>query len=108
VTGKAADERAGAGLRVVSARKRTDGVHWDWFPYRQSSDVLTRAELPPLDGNYQRLSGDNEWTAVSYAFELRQPIADLEILCELRADRGAAWFDLESLTLVRTGPSLER
>ena len=108
VLGIRRDERAGAGLRVISQRKRTDGVHWDWFPFRESSNPLTRAELPPLDRNHRRLLGDNDWTELSYAFELRQPIADLEILCELRAQQGAAWFEIQSLKLVRTGPASDR
>jgi hypothetical protein len=108
VVGARRDERAGAGLRVISQRKITDGVHWDWFPFRQSSNPLSRAELPPLDGNHERLRGDNDWTEVSYAFELRQPIADLEVLCELRAQKGIAQFDVHSLRLVRIGPASER
>ena len=34
-------------------------------------------------------------------FDLRQPAADLEISCELRADQGEAWFDLDSLKIIR-------
>ena len=108
VVSEHADERPGAGLRVISQRKITEGVHWDWFPFRQSRNYLTRSELPPVDDNYNRLEGDHDWTEVSYEFELRQPIADLEILCELRARKGAAWFDPQSLKLTRTGSVAER
>jgi hypothetical protein len=93
--------RAGAGLRVWSGRKVTDGVHWDWFPYRESHDTETRGDLPPIEGS-ERLSGTTDWIEVTYDFELRQPIADLTISCELWADAGEAWFHLESLKITRT------
>ena len=43
---------------------------------------------------------------VSYEFELRQPMADLAIHCELRAASGEAWFDSESLQIIRTNPDV--
>jgi hypothetical protein len=93
--------RPGAGLRVWSKRKVTDGVHWDWFPYRESQEIETRADLPAIEES-ERLTGTTDWTEVSYNFELRQPIADLQISCELRARSGEAWFHLNSLKLTRT------
>ena len=36
--------------------------------------------------------------------ELHQPMADLQFLCELRADKGEAWFDPDSIRLVRHAP----
>lgn len=95
--------RPGAGFRVFSHRKLNTGVAWDWFPYRQSNDVEKRGELsadPPKTPN-KRLTGTIDWEELSYDFELRQPAADLEISCELRADQGEAWFELESLKMVR-------
>jgi hypothetical protein len=38
---------------------------------------------------------------VSYRIDLRQPFADLDVLCELRADLGEAWFEADSVRLVR-------
>ncbi len=93
--------RAGASLRVCSRRKISAGVHWDWFPYRESRDPETRGEIPPIH-DVAPLSGTTDWTEVTYDFELRQPMADLEILCELRAESGVTWFDLASLKLKRT------
>jgi hypothetical protein len=94
--------RSGAGFRVFSRRKSTTGLIWDWFPYRESNDLVRRGELvsstaePP-----KRLSGNSDWVELSYDFDLRQPAADLEISCELRADQGEAWFDLDSIKILR-------
>jgi len=94
------DRFAGAGLRVQSHRKLTEGSSWDWFPYRESRNPQTRGILPPLKTS-RRLTGTNDWTEVTYDFDLRQPMADLEIRCELRANDGEAWFDRESLKIRR-------
>jgi len=95
------DPRGGAGLRVVSQRKTSEGVHWDWFPFRESQNYLTRGEVASTNSVSKRISGTCDWTSARYEIDLHQPIADLEVLCELRAS-GEAWFDLESLTLRRT------
>jgi spore coat protein H len=92
---------AGAGLRVLSPRKRSAGVHWSWFPYHESRDFVHRGEVAPTNSIKTRLVGTRDWTEVKYEIELRQPIADLEVLCELYAEAGEAWFDLKSLTITR-------
>ncbi len=96
---------SGAGFRVFSHRKRNIGVEWDWFPFRESYDLEKRGELvpAPLRGKApeQPLSGDSDWVELKYDFDLRQPAADLEISCELRADHGEAWFELGSLKILR-------
>jgi hypothetical protein len=97
--------RAGAGLRVCSRRKINAGVHWDWFPYRESRDPETRGDIPSIN-NFTPLTGTVDWKEVSYDFELRQPMADLEISCELRAENGEAWFETESLKITRTKPGV--
>jgi spore coat protein H len=97
----AGDPLAGAGLRVWSNRKITEGLQWSWFPYRESGDRLRRGEVVAPDFVPQRFTGSRDWTDVTYEIELRQPIADLEVRCELEADAGEAWFDLSSLRITR-------
>ena len=48
-----------------------------------------------------RLTGTTDWTLVKYEIELRNPIADLQVLCELYAKSGEAWFDPKSLKITR-------
>lgn len=93
----------GAGLRVRSTRKQTDGSNWDWFPYRESRNPQSRGVLPALKTS-RRVSGTNDWSEITYDFDLRQPLADLEIRCELRASEGEAWFDASSLKIRRLPP----
>jgi hypothetical protein len=88
----------GAGLRVRSSRKVTEGANWDWFPFRESRDPESRGHLPALKTS-RRLAGTNDWAEITYDFDLRQPMADLEIRCELHSSQGEAWFDLESLQI---------
>jgi hypothetical protein len=95
------DESAGAGFRVISQRKPSLGVQWDWFPYRESRDYDKRAEMIPPGGRNDRLAATSEWTLISYDFDLRQPMADVHVFCELRAEKGEAWFDPASIRLVR-------
>jgi spore coat protein H len=46
-----------------------------------------------------------DWTAIQYDFPVTG-IADVELLCEFRASKGKAWFDIESLKLIRKrGPA---
>jgi hypothetical protein len=47
------------------------------------------------------LLADTAWTPLSHPFEVRPGGQETELLCELRACRGEAWFDLDSLRLVR-------
>jgi hypothetical protein len=65
------DHRAGAGLRVAN----------------QPSD--------------NKVSGDSGWKEVTFEFDVPDGIHDVELVCELRAARGEASFDPESLKLVR-------
>jgi hypothetical protein len=48
-----------------------------------------------------QLVGDSSWTKSSIEFVLTAPETEVELLCELRASAGEAWFDFESLRLVR-------
>ena len=92
----------GAGFRVWSSRKVTRGSSWDWFPYSNSRDERLGGLLPVFtNAPQQRLTGDASWTSVTHEFEVRQPLADVQIQCALQAAAGAAWFDLSSLQIRR-------
>ena len=49
----------------------------------------------------QLLTGETAWTKVELEFELHGREAEVDLLCSLRASAGEAWFDAESLRLVR-------
>jgi hypothetical protein len=46
-------------------------------------------------------TSDDAWSAASCTFVVAQPLAEVELICELQAGGGEAWFDQESLRLVR-------
>jgi hypothetical protein len=43
--------------------------------------------------------GDNEWQSADYEFTVPAETDEVVLLCELRAEKGEAWFDLASLKL---------
>ncbi len=47
------------------------------------------------------LEGTRRWTAVSHSFAVEEDSGPIQLLCELRANFGEAWFDSGSLHLVR-------
>lgn len=99
----------GAGFRVWSSRKDTRGPSWSWFPYATGRDPLQGGILPVLtNAPQQRLTGDRDWTLVTHEFELRQPLADLNIQCLLQATDGVAWFDESSLKIRRLSTTVSR
>jgi hypothetical protein len=48
-----------------------------------------------------QITGDASWKPLAAEGELTAPETEVELICELRASAGDAWFDLESLRLVR-------
>jgi hypothetical protein len=48
-----------------------------------------------------QLSGTQDWQKLGYPFRVPEGGGEIEVVCELRATRGEAWFDLSSLHLVR-------
>ncbi len=99
----------GAGFRVWSSRKDTRGASWSWFPFATGRDPLQGGILPVLtNAPQQRLTGDRDWTLVTHEFELRQPLADLNIQCLLQATDGVAWFDESSLKIRRLSTTVSR
>ena len=62
--------------------------------------ALRAADFPaPRD---HRLLGTQGWQKASASFEITNGEQEVDLMCELRASRGQAWFDLDSLRLVRT------
>ncbi len=102
VAGTVRNEAGGAGFRVWSDRKETRGASWSWFPYNGERDTQMGGLIPVVKGPpEQRLMGDNDWTTVRHEFELRQPLADLQIQCVLQGNAGEAWFDTSSIHVRR-------
>ncbi|MEO8426899.1 MAG: CotH kinase family protein [Verrucomicrobiota bacterium] len=71
VTVDSADQRGGAGLRI------------------------SKGTMP------RKLAGTSEWKDYKYAFEVEDQGSEVELICELRATAGEAWFEAGSLKLVR-------
>ncbi|MGI8785860.1 MAG: CotH kinase family protein, partial [Acidobacteriota bacterium] len=44
---------------------------------------------------------DNKWERLSYNFVVHQPLAEVELICEVRTAKGEAWFEQDSLVLTR-------
>jgi hypothetical protein len=102
VAGNLRNEHGGAGFRVWSDRKETRGASWSWFPYNGQRDPQMGGLIPVTSGTVEhRLTGDTDWTTITHEFELRQPLADLQIQCVLIGNSGEAWFDLSSIRIRR-------
>jgi hypothetical protein len=88
------------GSYVFEGRVRTAGV----VPLEK--DVNTKGKGAGIRQSQQQprkhgLVGDNDWQTVEYEFEVTEDAGDVTLLCELRAEKGEAWFDLASLKLRR-------
>ncbi len=47
------------------------------------------------------VTGSTDWQNVQYEFSAGEGVTDIELVCELRAAKGEAWFDADSLRVVR-------
>jgi spore coat protein H len=84
-----------AGRYRFEGRLRVNGVVID------PGDNLGGAALRISKGATPRkLTGSGDWTEQKYPFTVKQD-EDVELVCELRATKGEAWFDPSSLKLVR-------
>ena len=68
----------------------------------QSNDPNQGAALR-VSGGQRRASitGSTDWRKLEYEISADQGVTDIELVCELRATRGEAWFDTGSLRLNR-------
>jgi hypothetical protein len=48
-----------------------------------------------------RLSGTTGWETVEFEFEVAEAVRQVELVAELRAKKGKAWFEAESLIISR-------
>ena len=102
----AADPRAGGSWRTR--------VLLEPGQYRFEGEMRTRGVVPVMDRRGEgaglrisrlprpnKLSGDAPWTKVAFDFVVEANSQGTELVCELRATQGEAWFDLNSLKLIR-------
>ncbi len=111
ISGKPGDERGerGAGFRAWSARKEAQGANWGWFPYGNNGDWRMIGAIPAFsEMPQQRLTGEHDWTTVTHEFELRQPLADVQLQCVLQSTDGEASFELSSLRLRRVSLTVSK
>ena len=77
-------------------RVRLAGVQFD------SEDLKSGAGLRISRHKFGRvLPGDTSWITVAFDFEVAEDDTETELVCELRATRGEAWFDESTLRLMR-------
>ena len=110
------DESGRPRLRVVV---RSPGGNGSWrtsvlLPagkYRFEGQVKTVGVVAPKlencgaglrisgDKTLQRLRGDNPWQAFAYDFEVTESLKEVVLICDLKAEKGQAYFDPASLKL---------
>jgi hypothetical protein len=98
-----ATSQVACGFRIRAPRKRSLGVDWGWDGRRRvAEDERFNLVYQPLPS----AAGTN-WTELGCELDLRQPVADVDILCEASGP-GEVWFDLPTLKLTRlTDPGRE-
>jgi len=87
-----------AGHYVFEGRLRTDGV----VPLEMDTAKkgigagLRQSQKQPRKHSF---TGDTDWQHAEYEFTVPADTDEVVLLCELRAEKGEAWFDLGSLRL---------
>jgi hypothetical protein len=77
---------------------KTDGVERLKFG-RNHGAVIKVSTVP--SARPEPLLGSQPWKGLQVPFEVSERELEVELVCELRAGKGTAWFDKESLRLVR-------
>jgi hypothetical protein len=86
------------GVYRFEARVKTAGVRALRDEKGEGAGLRISGSDRPRDN---KLTGDSDWQRLSYAFRIEQPLREVELVAELRARSGEAWFDETSLHLVR-------
>jgi spore coat protein H len=93
--------RWSAKAMLESGRYRIEGKARTANVAADPSDTRAGASFRVLGHSLgERLVGSTDWKALTSDFELEEA-AIVEVVCELRADRGEAWFDRDSIRLIR-------
>jgi spore coat protein H len=69
------------------------------FGLGNATAALRTAGTEPSSG---RTASDTPWTRVKHAFEVSPTAGATELVCELRGEKGEAWFEVDTLTIVQT------
>lgn len=86
----------GAGQYRFEGRVRLEDVVVDEGDARGGAGLrISKGTMP------HKWSGTSDWKEFSYPFVVQKSGAEVELICELRASKGVAWFDRGSLRLVR-------
>jgi hypothetical protein len=78
-------------------RVRVEGVE----PLLLGAHSGARLRVDGIAEKTASLTGDSSWQELSFDFRVGQPLAKVELICELRARAGEAWFDLPALRVLR-------
>ncbi|MBK7998250.1 MAG: CotH kinase family protein [Verrucomicrobia bacterium] len=92
------------GLYVFEGRVKTAGV----VPLEKdtaSKGVGAGLRQSQRQSRKHGFIGDNDWQIATHEFAVTAEDEETVILCELRAEKGEAWFDLGSLKLKRSKPA---
>jgi spore coat protein H len=87
-----------AGKYRFEARARTEGVK-----ALQDASGTGAGLRVSGSGRTNKLEGTAGWTPLSHEFQVQAPTQEVELVAELRATAGQAFFDAGSLRLVRVG-----
>jgi spore coat protein H len=52
------------------------------------------------------ITSDSTWTRAVHEFEVKAGSVSIELVCELRGEKGEAWFEADSLTLLQMAQSV--
>jgi hypothetical protein len=92
-----------AGAYVLEGRVRTRQV----APLREAPNQTPKGQGAGLrisgtrQARLNQVTGDSDWQRVEFPFQVTKPSDEIELVCELRASQGEAWFDADSLRLKR-------
>jgi hypothetical protein len=89
--------RLKAGRYVFRGRARVIGV--STLPFGSHQGAALRVAGAPRPS--AALVDTTDWEELRLNFEVRAPEEEVVLICQLRASAGEAWFDRESLRLVR-------
>ncbi len=86
----------GRGRYRFEGRARVAGVQPLPYGLHQGAGLRVGGNPRRMDS----LTGDSSWQLLVAEFQVEQPTEEIDLICELRARAGEAWFALDSLKVV--------